>query len=116
MAMITIASLLQSALDTQRPKLCRARVKHYTDHPDLIGDVEVFENPTDGERSLVNGHHRTEAATLMGWTQISAIVKPGTRATLYWDLGENRRCWFEVEPDAGPPAGGCERTGCPASR
>jgi hypothetical protein len=116
MVMIEVSSLFQPALDIQRPHLCRARVQHYMNHPDRIRGVEVFENPVDGERLLVSGHHRTEAATLLSWTQIDATLMPGTRATQYWDLGENRRCWFELEPEAGPPVSGCARTVCPATR
>ena len=41
--------------------------------------VLVYEHEGSGERILVNGHHRVEAAHRMGRTMIKAEIQPGNR-------------------------------------
>jgi ParB-like chromosome segregation protein Spo0J len=55
---------------------------------DAAEPVTIYEDPGDGERILVNGHHRVAAAQRLGRTSINADVQPGTHidATLYRDL------------------------------
>jgi hypothetical protein len=98
---ISIESLYQPALDTQRHQLDESRIRHYMNHPDAIRAVLVYENQANGERILVNGHHRVESAQRLGRTEIDADIRPGTRvdATLYRDLV--RRPWSEVEAETG---------------
>jgi hypothetical protein len=82
---IDIASLHQGALDTQRPHLDQACVERYMADLHAAPPVLVYEHA--GERILVNGHHRVEAARRLGRTWIEAEVRPGTRldATRYFD-------------------------------
>lgn len=98
MARILISSLHQPTLDNQRGRLDQSRVRYFLKHPDEIRNVLVYENPTDGERILVNGFHRVEAARILGRTMVAADLRPGTRseAVLYLDAQE-RQPWSEIE-------------------
>lgn len=95
--LISISSIHQPTLDTQRGRLDASRVQYYMQLEE-IRDTLVYENPTNLERIPVNGHHRIESARRLGWTHIDADVRPGTRqdASKYRDLGP-RRPWSEIE-------------------
>jgi ParB-like nuclease domain len=98
---ISIDSLYQPHLETQRSHLDQSRIQFYINHTGEIRGVLVYENPLDGERILVNGHHRVESARRLNWAQIDADVRTGTRQdTLsYRDL--ERRPWSEIENERG---------------
>ncbi len=100
MTMIRISSLHQPTLDVRRDRLDEARIRHYIGHPDKISGVTVYENPASGERILVNGHHRVEAARRLDRTHIDAVLRAGTRddATAYRDLDQTP--WSEVQSEA----------------
>jgi hypothetical protein len=102
MTIIRIESLYQPALDTQRGRLDESRIRYYIDHPDEIRGVLIYENPANHERILVNGYHRVESARRLGWTDIDADLRPGTRvdARRYPDL--EHRPWSEIEAESSP--------------
>jgi hypothetical protein len=101
MALIEINSLHQLHLDIQRDHLDECRVQYYLSHPGEIREVLIYENPHGGERILVNGHHRVEAARRLNQSQIDAELKPGTRidASMYRD--SERKPWSEIRQTAG---------------
>lgn len=100
MTMIPIESLHQPTLDTQRLRWDEERIRYFMRHPAEIRGVLVYENPVDGERITANGHHRVESARRLGWPDIDADLRPGTRhdALSYRDL--ERKPWSEVEGGA----------------
>ena len=104
MAQILIASLHQATLEAHRAGLDESRVRYYMAHPQEIAGVLVYQNPADGERISVNGHHRLESARRLGWTRIDADLRAGTRqdALAYRDLTV-RRPWSDIERDAPSP-------------
>jgi DNA-binding IclR family transcriptional regulator len=77
--------------------LDESRIQYYLSHADEVKDLLVYENPSDGERILVNGHHRVESARRLGWAHIDAELQVGTRAQalMYRDL--DRKPWSEIE-------------------
>ena len=101
---ILIESLHQGTLEAHRAGLDESRVRYYMAHPEQIAGVLVYQNPADGERIPVNGHHRLEAARRLGRTRIDADLRAGTRqdALLYRDLAV-RRPWSDIERDTPPP-------------
>jgi len=99
--LIPLTSLARQVLEHRRSQLDDSRVRYYMEHPDEIRGVLVYENPGDGERIVVNGCHRTEAALRLGRVELDVELRSGTRqdALAYRDLDERRR-WAEVERDA----------------
>jgi hypothetical protein len=85
---IQIVSLHQGTLDHQRHGLDESCIERYMADLDAANPVLLYANESNGERILVNGRHRVEAARRLGRTSIKADVRPGTRedATLYRDL------------------------------
>jgi hypothetical protein len=88
MTMIPIESLHQPTLHTHRDGLDQGRIQHYVKHPDEIRGILVYEDPANGLRITVNGHHRVESARRLGWTDIDADIRPGVPqdALIYQDL------------------------------
>lgn len=86
MTEIEISSLHQRTLDIQRMSLDEAQVRRYM-RQRAWPPVTVYENQENGERILVNGHHRVEAARRLGRLTVEADVTPGDRvdAHRYWD-------------------------------
>lgn len=72
---IPISSLEQESIATQRARLAEDQILWYVDHPETAEPVLVYEN--DGERVLVNGHHRVAAAVRRGETEILAEIQLG---------------------------------------
>jgi hypothetical protein len=101
MATILIESLHQPTLDSRRGRLDEDRIRYYMNHSDEIAGVLVYENPVNGERITVNGHHRVESARRLGSMYIEADLQPGTRkdALRYWD--PVHRPWSEIERETG---------------
>jgi len=85
--MIEIASLHQTTIDAQRPRLSNDGIAVYTANLDNADPVLVYEHKVSGERILVDGHHRVEAAHRLGRTTIKAEIQPGSRedALRYFD-------------------------------
>ena len=83
MRIIKISSLMQGALETQRPHLDERCIEYYMTHFEGTEPVLVYEDA--GELILVDGHHRVEAARRLNETSIRANLKAGTRqdALLY---------------------------------
>ncbi len=77
--MIEIASLHQATIETQRPRLSGDSIALYMETLDAADPVLVYEHKVSGERILVDGHHRVEAAHRLGRTMIKAQVQPGNR-------------------------------------
>jgi uncharacterized protein (DUF1015 family) len=60
MRIIKISSLMQGALETQRPHRDERCIEYYMTHFEGTEPVLVYEDA--GELILVDGHHRVEAA------------------------------------------------------
>lgn len=96
MTSIPIDSLYQPHLETQGANLDQSRVQYYMCHQSEISDILVYKNPVNGELVLVNGHHRVASARRLKWSNIEAVIEPGTRhdALMYRDL--DRIPWSEI--------------------
>lgn len=98
MVVVRLDSLNQQVLEHKRSTLDESRVQYFVDHPEEIRDILIYENPSNGERIVVNGCHRTEAARRLDRAEIDAELRSGTRvdALRYRDLAD-RRPWYEVD-------------------